>query len=251
MDEAIDRARHGAGDAALRRLVDQVPAMVSYWDTQHRNRMANAAFGQWLGVDPDGIAGTHASAVLGAERYAQSLPFIEAALAGQRQEFDRTLIDGQGNRRHTHASFVPDVVDGVVVGVVALVTDVTRQVDAEQRLLRWVELYRSLARSMPNSFVLVFDTELRFVVADGPALGAFSLSSAQIEGRTLWELLPDRSGELEENYRAALRGESRTWERVVGRRFITLSASPSGARTARSWPDWWSAPTSPRSTGAI
>ncbi len=118
----------------LRTLLDQLPALVAYWDADCRNVVANHAYVEWFGFDPEQMRGIHISEVLGPEVYAKNLPFITAALAGEEQLFDRTLVDPSGRTRHTQASYVPDVVDGEVRGFFVLVTDVTPRVEAQRAM---------------------------------------------------------------------------------------------------------------------
>lgn len=120
----------------LRRTIDQLPALVAYWDVDRRNVVANHAYVDYFGLDPAQIRGRTIAEVLGPEVYAQNLPFITGVLAGVEQHFDRTLVDASGAVRHTQASYVPDVVDDVVRGFVVLVTDVTPRVEAQRAMDR-------------------------------------------------------------------------------------------------------------------
>ncbi len=115
-------------------LVDLLPAVVAYWDRDGRNVIANPAYREWFGVSPDQMQGRHLREVLGEELYARNLPHIQAALSGHRQSFQRTLADASGALRHAQASYVPDVVDGVVQGFCVLLTDITPEVAAQHAL---------------------------------------------------------------------------------------------------------------------
>jgi PAS domain S-box-containing protein len=126
----------------LHALFDRLPAMIAYWDRDCRNVIANNAYIEWFGFSPEQMRGIHIREVLGEAVYAQNLPHIEAALAGEEQLFDRTLVDTVGRTRHTQASYVPDVVDGEVQGFFVLVTDVTPRVEAQ----RAMDEAQSLAR---------------------------------------------------------------------------------------------------------
>jgi PAS domain S-box-containing protein len=121
-------------EALLRLVVDQVPAMIGYWDREGRNRLANADYLRWFGKAPAEIEGRTIAELLGPELYMKNRPFIERALAGERQEFERSIPGPDGVTRHSHATYVPDLRDGQVQGFVALVTDVTRRVQDEQAL---------------------------------------------------------------------------------------------------------------------
>lgn len=112
-------------------LINHLPAMIGYWDRELRNVIANDAYVQFFGITPEEARGRHIREVLGEAVYALNLPYIEGALAGEEQLFERTLIDSQGLTRYTQASYVPDIVDGVVLGFYVQVTDVTARVEAE------------------------------------------------------------------------------------------------------------------------
>lgn len=124
-----------AGEARLlRTLFDQLPALIAYWDKDRRNVVANEAYVEWFGFTPRQMLGIHIREVLGERVYAMNLPYIEGALAGHEQLFDRTLVDQLGRTRHTQASYVPDIVDGEVRGFFVLVTDVTPRVEAQRAM---------------------------------------------------------------------------------------------------------------------
>lgn len=134
LDSDVDVTRERRDARLLRTLLDQLPALVAYWDADGHNVVANHAYVGYFGLHPDQIRGRHISDVIGADLYAKNLPFITGVLAGNEQLFDRTLVDQSGRTRHVQASYVPDVVDGVVAGFLVLVTDVTPRVEAQRAL---------------------------------------------------------------------------------------------------------------------
>ena len=207
-------------------VLDRLPAMVAYWDRDCRNVLANSAYKEWFGIEPKDMVGRHIREVLGEPVYRMNLPHIEAALAGREQHFERTLIDTSGAVRHTQAWYSPDTVDGRTRGFYVLVTEVTAQVEAERASRRNAEQYRALARNIPGTFVLLFDRDLRYNLAEGEALQAFHLVPEAVEGFTLWEVLPDRAAEIEPHYRAALAGRNTTWHRHLDGRIFSLTAAP-------------------------
>jgi diguanylate cyclase (GGDEF)-like protein len=82
------------------------------------------------------------------------------------------------------------------------------------RLRRADRSHRRLLDALPQSALIVVDHDLRVRLAAGPALGQLGLAEGgAIEGRTLGELLPQAQAEaLVGHYRAALRGETRSFE---------------------------------------
>lgn len=71
--------------------------------------------------------------------------------------------------------------------------------------------YRTLVEHLPNIVVFLYDHDLRYLLVDGPALKRHGFVKADMEGRTLWEMLPpERAAALAPAYQAALRGETVT-----------------------------------------
>jgi PAS domain S-box-containing protein len=107
----------------IQAILNALPAMVGYWDKDLRNRMANDAYVKFFGKSPEQMRGVHISDVLGPELYEKNLPYMEGALRGEPQTFDREITIPSGEVRYTQASYVPDVAEGEVRGFFALVTD--------------------------------------------------------------------------------------------------------------------------------
>ncbi|HEX5990414.1 MAG TPA: PAS domain-containing protein [Solirubrobacterales bacterium] len=108
-------------------MLNALPALVGYWDSELRNRMANAAYIEFFGKSPEELRGSHIRDLLGEELFAENLPYIEGALAGRKQLFDREIRTPSGEVRFTQASYIPDIADGEVRGFFVLVTDITER----------------------------------------------------------------------------------------------------------------------------
>ncbi len=125
------RRRPQRDDRQLRALVDSLPAMVGYWDKDRRNVVANTAYVTWFGKDPAEMVGSHLRDILGEDLYRLDEPHVEAALAGERREFTRTIVTPDGSTRHAQASYVPDVAeDGTVDGFFVHISDVSELTEA-------------------------------------------------------------------------------------------------------------------------
>ena len=75
----------------IQKMLNALPAMVGYWDRDLRNRLANHAYVDFFGKTPEEMQGIHISEVLGPELYERNLPFMEGALGGEPQLFDREI----------------------------------------------------------------------------------------------------------------------------------------------------------------
>ena len=97
--------------------------------------------------------------------------------------------------------------------------------DRDSRLA--AERYQLLVTNLPSSSVMLFDHDLRFVLADGPELEANGLSKAQVEGRLLHEAIdPDFAALVEPNLRAALGGRRFRAELPFGEQLYQYTYEP-------------------------
>jgi diguanylate cyclase (GGDEF)-like protein len=100
---------------------------------------------------------------------------------------------------------------------------------AEEALRLGEELYRSLARNLHRSSVLLFDHELRLLVAEGEVLLRHDLGYEALSGHQLQDVLPAAAWEqLERWARAALRGERHDIHHAPddGDRFYRITFGP-------------------------
>jgi AraC-like DNA-binding protein len=100
-------------------------SMIAYWDSNLLCRYANNAYLTWFGAAPaDMINKMTLDKLLGPIFY-QNLPYINAALKGKIQVFERELTIASGERRQSLATYYPDVQGGRVRGFFVLVSDIT------------------------------------------------------------------------------------------------------------------------------
>lgn len=188
-------------------ILDALPAMVGYWDADLRNRMANRAYVEFFGLTPEQIRGRHASEVLGPELYALNRPYIERALAGERQLFERTMIDPSGAPRHTQESYIPDVADGKVRGLLVLVTDITARQVAEQAHAAAETTFRLAFTHSPVGMGMM-DSAGRLLQVNPALCKMLGYSETELRGRTFADLVsPERQQQLRERTARLFSGE--------------------------------------------
>jgi diguanylate cyclase (GGDEF)-like protein/PAS domain S-box-containing protein len=97
-------------------------------------------------------------------------------------------------------------------------------------LRRTAELVFSVLGSLSDTSILVFDSELRYVLAAGGALATHGYQPGQLEGRHLSEVVPGEAiyQRLEEHYTAALDGARRRFEyrTVDGLKVYDIDVAP-------------------------
>lgn len=129
----------------LKTILDHIPSLIAYWDRNLKNRFANQAYQAWLGLDPKSIPGKHLREVIGEERYALNRPYIEGALRGEKQTFERSIPSPDGSLiRHSLAEYIPDIVNGEVLGFYVVVSDITPIKKAEMAQRAIEERYRQV-----------------------------------------------------------------------------------------------------------
>ncbi|MDP9080726.1 MAG: PAS domain-containing protein [Bacteroidota bacterium] len=100
-------------------------AMVAYWDENLICRFANKAYVTWFGIKPEDMINVmHIRQVLG-PMYDENLPRIKAALRGEEQNFERTIILPNGQSKKARANYYPDIANGKVKGFFVHVADIT------------------------------------------------------------------------------------------------------------------------------
>lgn len=75
------------------------------------------------------------------------------------------------------------------------------------------QLYRQIARNIPRSAIFVFDSELRYVLAEGNLIGFISLEREHIEGKSIYELFSkEQLQEVEHIYKWTIEGISGSYD---------------------------------------
>jgi len=140
-------------EAELRLLTNTVPVLISLVDAQQRYRFNNKKYEEWFGKPASQMNGKYLWEVLGEAAYDTIRPYVEQVLAGHEVTFESRIPYQEGGIRDTLVNYVPQWdSQGNVVGFVALVNDITRRKQAEQRLRQSEERLR-IAQQAANAGV--------------------------------------------------------------------------------------------------
>lgn len=163
--------------------LDNVPAMVGYWDSDLRCRYANRVYEHWLGVKPEYLIGRHMSE-LPRILYELNRPHVEAALQGHPQEFERDIPSAAGGEpRSSLAYYIPHVESGVVHGVFVLVTDISVVKRTEAALRESEERFRLTLDEAPIGMAVV-GTEGHFLRVNRALCDILGYTPQELVGMT-------------------------------------------------------------------
>ncbi|SKA82641.1 PAS domain S-box-containing protein [Prosthecobacter debontii] len=131
--EAEDALR--ASEEQLRLVTDHAPVLLAQFDREHHYKFINAPYASHYGAEPQEAIGRHARDIIGDSGYKAILPMMEKAFSGERVEFEMAIPDTTSETKWAHVIFVPErSSDGVVVGIVAVLTDISMRKQVENDL---------------------------------------------------------------------------------------------------------------------
>ncbi|WP_233840639.1 GGDEF and EAL domain-containing protein [Dyella sp. 2HG41-7] len=129
-----DTLSPNSGKNLLAHVVQSVPALMTYIDTQERFVFANEAHRRWFDIDPNDIMGKLVSEALDPESYLRVRAALLQALGGQASTYEGELFN-RPQRRYVHGSFTPDRdTNGQLRGVLTVFTDITERHALEEQL---------------------------------------------------------------------------------------------------------------------
>ncbi len=151
-----------------------------------------------------------------------------AITGGVPYELDQRIIRPDGSVRHTVVKGEPVFNEnGQIVKLFGTVLDITERKATEIALRQSEELYRTLTKNFPNGAVILFDSNLRHILADGTGLAEWGLSKELLEGKTLHECFPPEVCRfLAPAYKKALAGKPSVFEQEYAQKTYQVRAVP-------------------------
>lgn len=187
---AVDRRLRRRGTQLLS-ILDNLPAMIGYWDMNLRNRFANQAYAKRFGISPAQLLGMHIRDAIGEERYRLNLPYIEGVLSGEVQQFERTIPTPDGKAViHFQAEYIPNIVDGKVQGFFVQVSDITKIKEVEETSA----LLKFALNQVQEAFFMVEESG-RFVYINNEACVSLGYDQSELIGMRVFDIDPERPAE--------------------------------------------------------
>ena len=141
----------------LRLLADSIPALVAYFVRDNfRCVFANKAYATNFGLDEQSVIGKTVAEVIGAEAFAAIKPHVDRAMRGQTVRYVRQNPVADGSERTLEGIITPHFdATGMVQGAYVLITDITREREAEKALRESEERLRKFADASNEGIVFI------------------------------------------------------------------------------------------------
>jgi PAS domain S-box-containing protein len=124
-----------AREAQLRLVTDHAPVFITQFDHEHRFKFVNRTYARRFNLEPQDLVGKHFSEIMGEEAYRAIRQHIDAALRGERVEFEAEIAYASLGPRWVFVIHEPErAPEGEVIGFMAVITDITDRKLAEQEI---------------------------------------------------------------------------------------------------------------------
>ena len=223
-DRAVDALREERN--FVQQVMDNMGQGLGISGPDHLYRYVNPAYARMVGRTPEAMIGTSTLDMILPEEHERLVAARAERHAGRTTEQNVTFRRPDGSRVQTLTVEVAHTT-ALGTGGIAVITDLTEQVRAEQKLRQQDLMYRTLAANFPDGVLTLFDPDLRYTLADGSGLQSLGLTPKMLEGYLPTEVLPLWVGTLlEGDYRAALAGRPCERELEVGGRTLMVKTIP-------------------------
>ena len=172
----------------LLKMIEHLPAAITYVDSENRFKFSNRTFQSWWLRSSDQIIGRTASEILGEDNKV-ALAQIADGLEGKVQEVELTHKFPDGLTRTIWSKIVPDVnSNGAVCGVMRLTIDISDRKKAEMDLRDREELFRKLFYIAPDSMAMSRLEDGKYVQVNQKFTQLTGFTEEDILGRTSREI---------------------------------------------------------------
>ena len=224
LERELDRTH-----AHLDAVVDNMPALVGYWDRGAVTRFVNRDFQAAVGLPTDRLIGVRLGelfSAIDAQGWATLEPRIEAVLGGRRQEFEWAMLTTSGLRQ-LRVTLVPAApFEGQADGFYGTWFDITGMKSLDLRQRNSEQRYRLLFEHLPSGHALHTievdehgtPVNFRYLAMNAAFSAMLGIDSATAVGARVTDLFPgianDPANWIAHFGRVALTGEPARFEQL-------------------------------------
>jgi len=135
----------------LSTIIDGLPALVAYIDTEMRYVYVNQSYAAWYGMTKETLISKRIPDLLPEDVYARALPRYQAVLRGETVAFENATHDKGGQPRVVGVKLVPHHdAEGHVQGFFGMIQDITARKQAEDALVHKTQQQEQLLDAAHN-----------------------------------------------------------------------------------------------------
>lgn len=156
----------------LQRVMDALPALISYVDADRRYQFTNNAYEEWFNHTAQG---KYMEEVIGKVAYKTISKYVDRVLAGETVSYETEIPYQDGGARFVHAHYVPDKgANGQVQGFFALVEDISEHKLAQEERRLWADAFEGCAHG-----IAIGDPDTNRILVCNPAFA--SMQKCRVE----------------------------------------------------------------------
>lgn len=170
--EELNRSKH-----QLRLIIDSVPNLISYLDSNLNVTFYNHTYRQWFGEEACDVIGHNFENFAKESEWNKAIPYLHQALTGKSVWFNHELHNKEGNNLKLKTAFIPEKnQEGKVVGMVITSTDLTEERNAKERLM-------AILNNVPIA-IWAINREGIITLAEGKGIEALGIKADQLIGQS-------------------------------------------------------------------
>jgi PAS domain S-box-containing protein len=182
----------------LRLVAGSGPVAIAHCDTEGRYKFVNRHYAERRGLTPEQVVGKRMPEVVGKKAWAIFEPYFRECLAGNAIEFELEveLPYRHGEPQFVHCYSEPEWRDGKVVGLIAVITDITSLKRAEAALRESEATFRVMFDASSVGKAEVEPKSGRFLRANAAMCKFVGYSEAELLARTVYDITNADDGNL-------------------------------------------------------
>lgn len=215
----------------LKSSLNSLPELVSYIDSDFIYRFVNATYEKWFSVSKENIIGRSVVEILGEPAFQIVRHYMEAALEGHAQKFERQIPYHGAGERWVEVQYIPDFNPKGVNGFYAIIHDISEVVHSREETKKKEEELDRILDALP-ALVGHWDKNLINLHANRFYFDFYGITPENIKGKHIQELLGPKVYQLNLPFiKEVLKGKPQRFERELklfqgGKRYVIADYLP-------------------------